>query len=158
VLLEVADAAHTCHLHACRKADIKPNEVLTQLKLPLTTKNEVFYAFKQSHRRDDDIAIVNAAVRLKFAPPSAADGVWSISEASVAYGGVGPSVVIAQATNRTLKQQPVSSETLQVLMRALLCIVTSSHTAVTKSMFETRPTLCGLRYFSSAHVTSIMYS
>lgn len=101
-----------------RKADIKPDEVLVHVKLPLTPQNEVLYVFKQAHRRDDDIAIVNAAIRLRFTSPSSAEDTWNISEASVAYGGVGPTVVICNATSNTLQQQgALSSATVRVLLR-----------------------------------------
>lgn len=93
--------------------------MLSQVKLPLTAEHEILYAFKQAHRRDDDIAIVNAAIRLNFTPPASDADSWNIAEASVVYGGVAPTVVICNATNDILKQQPLSSATLQVCSRKL---------------------------------------
>jgi len=49
-----------------RKVDLKPHEVLTQVFMPTTRLHEYVKEFKQSHRRDDDIAIVNAGMRVAF--------------------------------------------------------------------------------------------
>ena len=88
--------------------------------LPLTAPHEVLYAFKQAHRRDDDIAIVNAAMRFKLAPPaSAAAEVWTIADASVAYGGVGPTVVVCNSTIAALRHKPLSADILQVRRESL---------------------------------------
>ena len=95
-----------------------------EVSLPLTAEHEVLYAFKQAHRRDDDIAIVNAAMRFQLAPPVTNEAInearWTIREASVAYGGVGPTVVFCNATNKALKQQPLTSDTLQVRGQQLI--------------------------------------
>lgn len=48
-----------------RMVDMKPNEVLVSVFLPFTRPLEFMHAYKQSRRRDDDIAIVNAAFRVK---------------------------------------------------------------------------------------------
>lgn len=51
-----------------RKVDLEPFEVLSTIYLPFTEHFEYVKEFKQAKRRDDDIAIVNAGIRLRFKP------------------------------------------------------------------------------------------
>lgn len=44
----------------CRQVDLAPHEVLYRVTIPLTAQHEYVQEFKQSPRREDDIAIVNA--------------------------------------------------------------------------------------------------
>ena len=46
--------------------DLQPTETLTKVFLPYTQKLEYVKEFKQAHRRDDDIAIANAGMRVQF--------------------------------------------------------------------------------------------
>ena len=54
-----------------RKVDLAPSEVLLRVALPCTRPHEYVREFKQAHRRDDDIAIVNAGMRVRLAPAAA---------------------------------------------------------------------------------------
>lgn len=47
-------------LPRCRQVDLQPHEVLYKVVVPLTRPHEYVKEFKQSPRREDDIAIVNA--------------------------------------------------------------------------------------------------
>ena len=64
-----------------RKVDMQPHEILARVLIPFTQKSEYVREFKQAHRRDDDIAIVNAGMRFALAkshqgqPVSSAIGV-----------------------------------------------------------------------------------
>jgi len=61
-----------------RQGDIKADEVLVRVEVPWPGERETVHVFKQAHRREDDIAIVNAAIRLLMAgsaPP------WSAATA-----------------------------------------------------------------------------
>ena len=49
-----------------RKVDLQPQEVLLRVRLPWTRPRELVREFKQSHRQDDDIAIVNAGMRMRL--------------------------------------------------------------------------------------------
>ncbi|XP_076807856.1 xanthine dehydrogenase/oxidase-like [Clavelina lepadiformis] len=49
-----------------RKTAAMPGEVLKSITLPFTTKNEYLKFYMQSKRREDDISIVNVAMRVKF--------------------------------------------------------------------------------------------
>ena len=44
-----------------RRNVVQPHELLLSLKIPFTREDQHFVAYKQSKRRDDDIAIVNSA-------------------------------------------------------------------------------------------------
>ena len=50
-----------------RKVALEPHEVLLRVSIPFQNKNEYVREFKQAHRRDDDIAIVNAGMRVQMA-------------------------------------------------------------------------------------------
>ena len=50
-----------------RKVALQPHEVLLRVSIPFNAKNEYVREFKQAHRRDDDIAIVNAGMRVQMA-------------------------------------------------------------------------------------------
>ena len=50
----------------CRRVDLQPKEILVKVFLPYTQKLEYVKEFKQAHRRDDDIAIANAGMRVRF--------------------------------------------------------------------------------------------
>ncbi|XP_033106657.1 xanthine dehydrogenase/oxidase-like [Anneissia japonica] len=74
-----------------RTNSMKPNEILISVTVPYTNKSEHFKAFKQAHRRDDDIAIVNAAFRVDLQ-----DEV--IQSCSMVFGGMAPTTKLAKET------------------------------------------------------------
>ncbi|XP_071963030.1 xanthine dehydrogenase/oxidase-like [Antedon mediterranea] len=74
-----------------RQNAMKPNETLVSIHIPYTKKTEHIKAFKQAHRRDDDIAIVNAAFRVDLH-----DGV--VHDSSMAFGGMAPTTKMAKQT------------------------------------------------------------
>lgn len=75
------------------------DEVLTAVRLPLTRRNEFVHEFKQAHRREDDIAIVNAGMRVLLTPT---DSGWIVEEAAISYGGVAPRTISATLTQQSL--------------------------------------------------------
>uniref|UniRef100_A0A453N650 FAD-binding PCMH-type domain-containing protein n=2 Tax=Aegilops tauschii subsp. strangulata TaxID=200361 RepID=A0A453N650_AEGTS len=68
-----------------RKVDLKDDEVLLSVILPWTRPFEYVKEFKQAHRRQDDIALVNAGMRVHI---TEAEGNWIVSDVSIVYGGV----------------------------------------------------------------------
>jgi xanthine dehydrogenase/oxidase len=68
-----------------RKTLLGPQDVIVALNLPLTRPDgsEFFEAYKQARRRDDDLAIVNAAMRVRFDGEQVADACFS-------FGGMAP--------------------------------------------------------------------
>lgn len=53
-------------------------------------QNEYMRGYKQSHRREDDIAIVNAGFRVKFKDDS-----HVVSDISLVFGGMRPITAMA---------------------------------------------------------------
>lgn len=70
-----------------RKTAVHPNEVLVSLTIPFTQKNEYFYGYKQAYRREDDIAIVNAGIRVLLEGNI-------VREMRMAFGGMAPTTVM----------------------------------------------------------------
>ncbi|XP_052058893.1 xanthine dehydrogenase/oxidase-like isoform X1 [Mytilus californianus] len=76
-----------------RKTALKSDEVLLNVTVPFTRKNEYFGGYKQANRREDDIAIVNAGFRVLFE-----DNTNVIKEMAMAFGGMAPTTVMAVKT------------------------------------------------------------
>jgi xanthine dehydrogenase/oxidase len=75
-----------------RTTALPPTAVITRLGIPLSSQNEFVRAYKQAKRKDDDIAIVNAAIKLRLSDSRV------IEEINMAYGGMGPTTVQAKNT------------------------------------------------------------
>ncbi|KAL1122173.1 hypothetical protein AAG570_003578 [Ranatra chinensis] len=88
-----------------RKNVVKEDEILTAIYIPYTEQSQYFEVYKQAKRRDDDIAIVNAAFNLKL------DGT-RITSISMAYGGMAPTTLLANTTALKLAGKTWSEETL----------------------------------------------
>lgn len=73
-----------------RQNSIEQDEVLVSVFLPKTTVNQYVMAYKQSKRREDDIAIVTAAFYVKFY-----NGLDRISELRLAFGGMSDTTVVS---------------------------------------------------------------
>lgn len=63
-----------------RKVDLRHGEILLSVFLPFTRQGEYVKEFKQAQRRDDDIALVNAGMRVFLEEK---DDSWSIVDASL---------------------------------------------------------------------------
>ena len=63
-------------------------------------QHEYVYGYKQSLRRDDDIAIVNAGMRAVVGEEE--DGKWVVKEMSLVYGGMAPVTKVASKTQSKL--------------------------------------------------------
>lgn len=61
-------------------------------------QNEYFHGYKQSQRREDDIAIVNAGMRVLFE-----EGSTVIKDIALSYGGMAPFTVMTTKTANQLK-------------------------------------------------------
>jgi xanthine dehydrogenase/oxidase len=75
-----------------RTTALPPNAVITRLSIPLCGQGEFIRAYKQAKRKDDDIAIVTAAIQMRLASKNI------IEDISMAYGGMGPTTVQAKKT------------------------------------------------------------
>ena len=65
-----------------------------------------------SHRREDDIAIVNAGMRVRLEP--AADDTWIVAEAAFAFGGVAAKAIMAGQVAQVIIGKPWTQKTLEV--------------------------------------------
>ncbi|XP_053946205.1 xanthine dehydrogenase [Anastrepha ludens] len=83
-----------------RKNTILPHEVLVGIHFPKSSKYQYFVAYKQARRRDDDIAIVNAAVNVTFEPKSNI-----VEQIYMAFGGMSPITVMAPKTSEIMAKQ-----------------------------------------------------
>ncbi|XP_031555377.1 xanthine dehydrogenase/oxidase-like [Actinia tenebrosa] len=84
-----------------RKTCLEPNEVLISIHIPHTRQNEYMFAYKQARRRDDDIAIVNAGMRVRLEKNDVTN-LLMIKECSLCYGGMAPTTVMALKTSKAL--------------------------------------------------------
>lgn len=99
-----------------RQVDLASSEILLSVLLPWNRPFEYVKEFKQAHRREDDIAIVNAGMRIYLKEK---DGQWVVSEASIVYGGVAPVSLPASNTENFLIGQCWDEDLLQGAVRAL---------------------------------------
>lgn len=74
-----------------RTTALPANAVLTGIRVPTTSeKGEFIRAYKQAKRKDDDIAIVNAALRVSL------DDKNFVESVNLVYGGMAPTTVEAK--------------------------------------------------------------
>ena len=60
-------------------------------------------SYKQSRRREDDLAIVNAGLRVLMIPTGEKDeGHWRVGDCSLVYGGMSFKTVMASKTQQAL--------------------------------------------------------
>ncbi|XP_013100415.2 xanthine dehydrogenase-like [Stomoxys calcitrans] len=99
---------------AYRKNILEPQEVLLGIHFPKTLTNQYMVAFKQARRRDDDIAIVNAAVNVIF------DGnTDSVQKVCMAFGGMAPTTVLAERSGNMMVNQRWNSKLMEQVMENL---------------------------------------
>ena len=88
-----------------KKFDLKPGELLTKITIPLPSKNRELRLYKISRRRDLDISTFTGAIWIER------DG-DTISDAGIAYGAVGPTVIRLKKTESFLRGKPLNLETM----------------------------------------------
>ncbi|KAG8389014.1 hypothetical protein BUALT_Bualt02G0185300 [Buddleja alternifolia] len=99
-----------------RKVDLASNEILVSVLLPWNKPYEFVKEFKQAHRRDDDIAIVNAGMRVFL---GRREKKWVVSDASIVYGGVAAFSISANETKKFLIGKRWNKELLQSALEVL---------------------------------------
>uniref|UniRef100_A0A1B6KEG1 FAD-binding PCMH-type domain-containing protein n=1 Tax=Graphocephala atropunctata TaxID=36148 RepID=A0A1B6KEG1_9HEMI len=97
-----------------RRNIVQPDEILVAIHIPYTSQNQYFAAYKQAKRRDDDIAIVNAAFNLILGDNTC------VSEMKMAFGGMAPTTVMAPKTSVALVNKPWISETIDGVFPVLM--------------------------------------
>jgi len=89
-----------------KQIDLRPGELIAQVRIPLPEADDLLRLYKVSRRRDLDIAGFTAAIRLRL------DG-ETIAAASVALGAVGPTVLRPRRTEEFLVDRELSEATMR---------------------------------------------
>jgi xanthine dehydrogenase small subunit len=93
--------------HGYKQLELKPGELITEVRIPLPATDELLRLYKVTRRRDLDISGFTAAIRLRL------DGADNITRAAIALGAVGPTVLRARRAEQFLLGQPFTEETMQ---------------------------------------------
>ncbi|MDA4132573.1 MAG: FAD binding domain-containing protein, partial [Thaumarchaeota archaeon] len=98
-----------------RKTALRGDAVIASIRIPLIPeKGGFFRAYKQAKRKDDDIAIVTAALSIRLD----AEGV--VQGSNLVYGGMAPMTVAAKRTNEFLVGRRLAElATLEGAMNAM---------------------------------------
>jgi xanthine dehydrogenase/oxidase len=98
-----------------RTTALPPDGVIATIRIPICKeKGEYFRAYKQAKRKDDDIAIVNAAVRVSL------DNDHNVENVDLVYGGMAPTTVAAKKAMVYLQGKKwTDPKTLEGTMNAL---------------------------------------
>lgn len=98
-----------------RTTALPSDAVIVSLRIPAAQpKGEYIRAYKQAKRKDDDIAIVNAVLRVVL------DDSSNVEDVSLVYGGLAPITIAAKESIAYLKGKSwMDSETLEGTMNAL---------------------------------------
>ncbi|KAM3065269.1 hypothetical protein ACMFMG_004346 [Clarireedia jacksonii] len=97
-----------------RMTALPPDAIIASIRIPVTQKGEYLRAYKQSKRKDDDIAIVNAALRV------CVDDSHVVTSTSLVYGGMAPTTIAAKKAGAYLMGKKLTElATLEGTMNAL---------------------------------------
>ena len=98
-----------------RLTALRPDAIIASLRIPIASeKGEFLRAYKQAKRKDDDIAIVNSALRI------ALDEGYYVKNVDLVYGGMAPTTIAAKESQAYLKgKQWTDPATLEGTMNAL---------------------------------------
>ncbi|KAH1491913.1 hypothetical protein KXV92_008609 [Aspergillus fumigatus] len=98
-----------------RLTALPEDAVIVSLRIPISSKQgEYLRAYKQSKRKDDDIAIVNAALRVSLSPSN------DVMSVNLVFGGLAPMTVSARnAESFLLGKKFTNPATLEGTMSAL---------------------------------------
>ncbi|KAF2479259.1 Molybdopterin-binding domain of aldehyde dehydrogenase-domain-containing protein [Neohortaea acidophila] len=98
-----------------RVTALPPDAIIASIRIPVfQEKGEHMRAYKQAKRKDDDIAIVNAALRVKL------DDSHVVKDCSLIYGGMAPITIAAkQAVEYLTGKTFTDPSTLEGVMNAL---------------------------------------
>jgi len=100
-----------------RKIGMAPDEVLMKVIVPWTKPAEFLSVFKASRRKDDDIAIVTAAIRIVLARSSGFEPGWNISDISFSFGGVAEATTSAKNAERSLIGSSFDEATMKLALQ-----------------------------------------
>jgi xanthine dehydrogenase/oxidase len=97
-----------------RRTALPTDAIIASIRIPVTKPGEYFKAYKQSKRKDDDIAIVNAALGVALSDSNV------VENAALVYGGMAPTTIAAKSANAYLIGKKFTDPaTLEGVMNAL---------------------------------------
>jgi xanthine dehydrogenase/oxidase len=98
-----------------RVTSLPPDAIIASIRIPVAKKKgEFLRAFKQAKRKDDDIAIVNAALRVQLSDDNV------VESCNLAYGGMAPTTICAKKAEEFLLDKNFADlNTLEGVMGAL---------------------------------------
>ena len=96
-----------------RRNVVKPHELLLSIKVPFTKQNQYFMAYKQSKRRDDDIAIVNSAFNLTLRDNK-------VEDIRMAFGGMAPTTKLGLKSGQALMGKTFDKSIIDIATRELV--------------------------------------
>jgi xanthine dehydrogenase/oxidase len=97
-----------------RTTALPPDAVIVSLRVPIAKSGDHIRAYKQSKRKDDDIAIVNSTFRLSLSRDHV------VTSANLVYGGMAPMTVSAITAERYIVGKKLANPaTLEGVMNAL---------------------------------------
>lgn len=113
-----------------RKVDMGPEEILLKIAVPWNRSPwDMLHAFKTARRKEDDIAIVSAGIRLLIETEQAnkAQGVdrWEsfcdfyIEDIAISFGGLAPRTVALEKAEACLRGQPFNENSLKRVLEVL---------------------------------------
>ncbi|ORY60099.1 xanthine dehydrogenase [Pseudomassariella vexata] len=98
-----------------RRTALEEDAIIAAIRIPVTKeKGDYFRAYKQAKRKDDDIAIVTAALHIRV------DEKGIVEHCNLVYGGMAPFTVAAKKANKYLSGKMLAHpDTLEGAMNAL---------------------------------------
>jgi xanthine dehydrogenase/oxidase len=114
-LKETTEIPMSTFFKGYRQTALPPDAIIAGLRIPVAKeKGEFIRAYKQSKRKDDDIAIVNAALRITL------DDAHTVESVDLVYGGMAPTTIAAQKSMEFLKGKKFTElQTLEGVMDKL---------------------------------------
>jgi xanthine dehydrogenase small subunit len=89
-----------------KKFDLRPGELLIRVRIPLPAPGDLLRLIKVSRRRDLDIATFTAAIWMQLNGNT-------ITDARLALGAVGPTVIRPRRTEEFLRGRPFDEDTMR---------------------------------------------
>ncbi|KAI1715623.1 molybdopterin-binding domain of aldehyde dehydrogenase domain-containing protein [Ditylenchus destructor] len=116
-----------------RRTSIRPDEVIKAVWIPFSKKTQLFRAYKQAQRREDDIAIVTGAFSVTFEDEAAKfrgnhennklnnelNHTHRIKDIRISYGGMAPVTKLALETVKGLEGRAWSNALVEDVTRRI---------------------------------------
>ncbi|XP_026315872.1 xanthine dehydrogenase isoform X3 [Hyposmocoma kahamanoa] len=98
-----------------RRNVVKPDEILLSVEIPFTARYQYVKAYKQAKRREDDIAVVTAAINVEFK-----ENTNVIENINLAFGGMAPVTKLATKTGQVLRGKKWNEQMLEKAFEVML--------------------------------------